>query len=166
LKLHPIGQQKELESNVSGHQTLGELLSTFDDKYAGKGPLTRSLVAAEQKAGGLADLVPGMDQNRANWWAKFRQLQELPARHALFGATLTAGEQKAWEGAQRINPGSSPATVRAAMKELQDAVKARNERLSKQLKTEGKDPSAYHIEEPKGKAAPTSDDDLVNKYLK
>jgi hypothetical protein len=79
----------------------------------------------------------------------------------LFGATLTQGERQAFAAAQRINPGASKATIEKAMTDMQTATRDANARLTKQLRSEGKDPAAYEIP-----GAPASDDDLVNKYLK
>ena len=141
-KAIPVGQVKDLEGNVNADRQLEKLHSTFQNAYAGYGPLSRGLVYGERVLGGLASKE---SQNRTNWWADFRMFQELPMRHALFGATLTAGEQRAWDNAQKINPGSDPLVVKQAVKDLQDAVRDRHKRLYRQMVNEGKDPSAYEM---------------------
>ena len=147
----PVGQVTSLEENVSSHAVLDKLHSTFQDDYSGKGPLSKALIFGERVAGGLA---PEKSQLRSNWWSDFKMFQELPMRHKLFGATLTVGEQRAWDNAQKISPGSDPKVVRKAVADLMSAVEARNARLVQQLTNEGKDPSAYIIEG-KGTRAPT-----------
>lgn len=141
-KAIPVSQVKDLEGNVSSYAALSKLHDTFQNDYSGMGPLSTAQVYAESVGGGL---LPKKSQERSNWWSDFKMFQELPTRHALFGATLTAGEQQAWNAAQKISPKSSPEVVKQAVKGLADAVAARNARLTRQLSTEGKDPAAYAI---------------------
>jgi len=75
-----------LEDNVS---RIGTLRSEFKDEYGGlKG-------AAATIVGG----IPGISTPASEWWRNYRRESELIERHALFGASLTAGEQKAWKDA-------------------------------------------------------------------
>lgn len=137
------GQVRDLDKNVANHTSLVDLRTSFKDNFSGMGPLSTAQVAIETAAGGLA---PASSQERAGWWQKFKMYQELPTRHELFGATLTAGESAAWAAAQRIHPRSSPAEVRKAVDMLIKAVEDRQDRLVRQFRVEGKDPSVFEIE--------------------
>lgn len=141
-KAIPKGQLDQLETNVAGEKNLARLHATFQDSYSGYGPLSQALVYGETLLGGLASKE---SEARQNWWADFKMFQELKTRHDLFGATLTAGEQAAWNAAQKINPRSSPRVVRDAIKGLREAVQDRHRRLYRQMRNEGKDPSAYEM---------------------
>lgn len=94
----------ELGSNRSNLQMLTD---TFKDDYAGD---IRSTVQRKlgEAAGGLA---PQSTQDMTRWWANQAMFDELPQRHEMFGATLTAGEKASWNSAA-INPNMSPKMIR------------------------------------------------------
>lgn len=145
-------QVKDLEENVGHIRNTERLLANFTDDMSGMGPLSQAQIAAESLAGGLAS---EKGRKRANWWSEFKMLQELPQRHALFGATLTEGEQRAWNAAQIINPRSDPADVRKAMNTFKEIIEARHARMQKQFTTEGKNTEAYNLTDtPEPKSAP------------
>lgn len=61
------------------------------------------------KIGTKADRKRVTDQ--AEWWRDQDYYNNLPERHQLFGATLTEGERRSWEGAT-IQPGMRPEAIR------------------------------------------------------
>ena len=94
----------ELGSNRSNLQMLKD---TFKDEYAGD---LRSTIQRKfgEVAGGAA---PEKTQEMTRWWANQAMFDELPQRHELFGATLTAGEKAAWASAA-ISPNMAPKQIR------------------------------------------------------
>jgi hypothetical protein len=92
---------------------------------------------------------------------------ELPQRHELFGATLTAGERQSWNAAA-INPNLSPTKIRerlAIRAKIYDDVEAR---MRANIEAGGKNPKQFDAAVGKPKAAPSdlSDDDLIKKWSK
>jgi hypothetical protein len=118
------GPQERAALELGGnYQTLGILADTFRDEYAG-GPGKILQRAAGGLVGGLA---PKDTQAMTRWWADQAMYDELPQRNALFGATLTPNEQRAWREAA-ISPNLSPAVIRerlAKRKELYERSAAR-----------------------------------------
>jgi len=98
--------------------TQKRLKETFDDKYAGY---------TFEGQGELANVVGskfgGRNQAQAEWWAAHAANDNI-ARNALFGASLTAGEQKAWDKTS-INPGMSPSMIRNRMAEREALIEAK-----------------------------------------
>lgn len=94
----------ELGSNRSNLQMLKD---TFKDEYAGD---LRSTIQRKfgEVAGGAA---PEKTQEMTRWWANQAMFDELPQRHELFGATLTAGEKAAWASAA-ISPNMAPKQIK------------------------------------------------------
>ena len=94
----------ELGSNRSNLQMLAD---TFKDEYAGD---LRSTLQRKfgEVAGGAA---PEKTQEMTRRWANQAMFDELPQRHELFGATLTAGEKAAWASAA-ISPNMAPKQIR------------------------------------------------------
>lgn len=86
--------------------TVNRLVSTFKPEYSGdlKSSLTREF---GKVAGGAA---PAKVQDMTRWWSDQAMMDELPQRHALFGATLTGNEQKAWRDAA-ISPNLAPEVI-------------------------------------------------------
>lgn len=94
---------------------IGRLQSEFDPRFAGlKG-------AAATIAG---NNIPGVTTDASEWWKNYRKEAELVERHAMFGASLTEGEKKAWRDAD-IAPKMAPDAIQrnlARRKELADKV--------------------------------------------
>lgn len=117
-------ERKEFEGTVKDIRELDFLMETWDPSYAaggapGKGkPLERTaknFLARTGSPEGLALAETfGMDTENIKkgreWWKNYRLLYELPARHELFGATLTPGEERSWKSAA-INENMSPEEI-------------------------------------------------------
>jgi hypothetical protein len=97
----------ELGGELAGIQ---QLTATFKDEYSGSPghSLKREVGKA---AGGIASKDT---QDMTRWWSDQAMFDELPKRHALFGATLTGNEQKAWRDAA-ISPTLDPKVIRERM---------------------------------------------------
>jgi len=100
--------------------TQKRLADTFQDKYAGY-----PLKSAGELANVMGAKFGGDKEAQSQWWAS-HEANDNVARNALFGASLTAGEQKAWERTS-INPGMSPSMIRARMTERQALIDAKRE---------------------------------------
>jgi len=98
--------------------TQKRLKDTFDDKYAGY-----KLQMGGELANVIGSKFGGDNQAQAEWWASHAANDNI-ARNALFGASLTAGEQKAWEKTS-INPGMSPSMIRNRMEERETLIDAK-----------------------------------------
>ncbi len=119
----PPYMAKDVQELFGNQQTLSRLESGFKDEYAGD---LRSSIERGfgQLAGGAA---PQSTQDMTRWWADQAFFDELPQRHALFGAALTPTEQKSWANAA-INPSLSPKVIRerlATRKQIYDEALAR-----------------------------------------
>lgn len=116
--------------------TQKRLKETFDDKYAGY---------ALQMQGELANVMGskfgGGNQAQAEWWASHAANDNI-ARNALFGASLTAGEQKAWEKTS-INPGMSPSMIRNRMAEREALIEAKRDTTVDNLGKAGYDVKGF-----------------------
>lgn len=100
-------QEKAALELGSNRSTLQRLTNDFKDDYAGD---LRSTI--QRKAGEfLGGAAPQSTQDMTRWWSDQAMFDELPQRHELFGATLTAGEKSSWANAA-INPSMSPAKIR------------------------------------------------------
>lgn len=116
--------------------TQKRLKETFDDKYAGY---------AFQMQGELANVIGskfgGDNQAQAEWWASHAANDNI-ARNALFGASLTAGEQKAWEKTS-INPGMSPSMIKNRMAEREALIEAKRNTTVENLGKAGYDVKGF-----------------------
>jgi len=116
--------------------TQKRLKETFDDKYAGY---------AFQMQGELANVMGskfgGDNQAQAEWWASHAANDNI-ARNALFGASLTAGEQKAWEKTS-INPGMSPSMIKNRMAEREALIEAKRNTTVENLGKAGYDVKGF-----------------------
>jgi hypothetical protein len=82
------------------------LAGAFKPEYAGKGLFG---LGADMQMGASANL--GVDKDAVNWWKDYRKNIELVERHAMFGASLTVGEQGAWRSAD-ISPGMDAEVIK------------------------------------------------------
>lgn len=97
---------KQLQEVRDAATTIGNLNDEFRDDFAGKGVLG---MGAEAQLGASANL--GTDKDSVNWWKNYRKTAELVERHAMFGASLTTGEQAAWRSAD-IGPGMNKEVIK------------------------------------------------------
>jgi len=86
------------------------LATAFKPEYAGKGVYG---LGADMQMSASANL--GMDKDSVNWWKDYRKNIELVERHAMFGASLTVGEQGAWRSAD-ISPGMDADVIKRNLK--------------------------------------------------
>jgi len=102
-----IKTMTEAQQSANG---LSESFATYDAKYGG--------------VGGWIDNVSGTwnpwsseDADKAaNWWKNYEHQAALVQRHAMFGTTLSGGEQAAW-GRATIKPGMNPQTIQQNLQE-------------------------------------------------
>ena len=141
----PIGSKEkplttgEVEKITSMDNAFGNqkrLSDTFQDSYGGY----------TFKAGGdIANLYGGKfggdNQAQAEWWAS-HEANDNVARNALFGASLTAGEQKAWEKTS-INPGMNPSMIKNRMLERQNLIEAKRKTTLSNLGAAGYDVAGF-----------------------
>lgn len=97
------GDADHLEEQINAYSYLKQAMGTFDDRFAGN-TITGGLENTAQKLIGTG--TPG----QADWWANFKTADNL-IRNKLFGASLTAGEKKAYEETT-ISPRMEPAFIR------------------------------------------------------
>jgi hypothetical protein len=107
--------------------TIDRLSGAFKDDFAGKGVLG---MGAEAQLAGAA--VLGRDQDAVDWWKNYRKQAELVERHALFGASLTPGEQASWRSAD-IGPGMDPKVIRKNLETRAELAKQVLERTRQDL---------------------------------
>ncbi len=98
-----VKQITEARDNAA---TITRLTNSFEDDFGGKGVFG---MGADRSMGVKANL--GMDSAAVDWWKNYRKQSELIERHALFGASLTTGEQEAWRSAD-ISPGMDPKVIK------------------------------------------------------
>ena len=110
-----VNKITDIDTSLGAQKRLKE---TFDDKYAGY---------TFQGQGELANVVGskfgGRNQAQSEWWAAHAANDNI-SRNALFGASLTAGEQKAWDKTS-INPGMSPSMIKNRMAEREALIEAK-----------------------------------------
>jgi hypothetical protein len=102
----PENVRKAITEVRDNAATIKRLAESFQDAYAAKGVF--GLGADKQLA---ASAAFGKDPDAVDWWKNYRRQAELVERHAMFGASLTTGEQEAWRSAD-IGPGMAPAVVK------------------------------------------------------
>lgn len=96
----PHGLMKELGEAQDRATTIADLSRTFRPEFSG------ITMGARVRAGS----VTGTDADAVDWWKNYRKQSELTERHALFGASLTEGEQRAWHDAD-ISPTTDPKLI-------------------------------------------------------
>jgi hypothetical protein len=110
--------------------TQQRLAETFQDAYGGY-----PLKSAGEIANVMGAKFGGPNEAQAQWWAS-HEANDNVTRNLLFGASLTAGEQKAWERTT-INPGMSPSMIRARMAERQALIDAKRTTTVENLEKAG-----------------------------
>ena len=97
---------KQIQESRDNATAINSLTDTFKPEYGSKGVLG---VGADMSMG--AKGVLGMDKDAVDWWKNYRKQAELVERHAMFGASLTPGEQASWRSAD-ISPGMDPDVIK------------------------------------------------------
>lgn len=122
----PSPEREKLTTAGGRYGEIERLSSGFQDDYGGFGAGW-----VGDAANTIARNSPG-DSPRANWWQGYQSLKNV-VRNDLFGAALTATEKAEFEKAD-INPGMSPATIRANIDRqkaiLQGAIRRRSRSLA------------------------------------
>jgi len=102
----PPGVVKTLTEARDNATTMDRLNADFKPEYGGKGVFG---IGADLSMGVKGNT--GFDQKSVAFWKDYRKNAELVERHAMFGASLTPGEQASWRSAD-IAPGMSPAVIK------------------------------------------------------
>ncbi len=90
---------KQIQETRDNAKTIANLTSSFKDDFASKGILG---IGADAQMSASATF--GKDKEAVAWWKNYKKQSELVERHAMFGASLTPGEQESWRSAD-ISPG-------------------------------------------------------------
>lgn len=132
----PDGAAKRYEDAVSGYANLDRAISTFNPDYAGNtitGGLENSIQRRFDSFG---------TKGQAQWWADVNATDNA-LRNALFGASLTAGEQAAWDRTS-IDPSMDPAQVKRNLEQRREIARGALSRKTAFLKANGYDPDAVN----------------------
>ena len=132
----PTGEVEKITSIDNAFGTQKRLADTFEDKYGGY-----SLKIGGELANVFGGKFGGDNQAQSEWWAA-HDANDNVARNALFGASLTAGEQKAWEKTS-INPGMSASMIKNRMTERQDLIDAKRKTTINNLDNAGYDVKGF-----------------------
>lgn len=124
----------ELKDARENAAAMDALASSFKPSFAGKGVLG---LGADAQLGASANL--GVDKDTVDWWKNYRKQAELVERHAMFGASLTQGEQGAWRSAD-ISPGMAPDVVKRNLQTRQRLAKKVLESTVADMTDAGYDP--------------------------
>ena len=116
--------------------TQKRLAETFQDSYGGS--LTK---IGGELANIFGSKFGGDYQAQAEWWAS-HEANDNVSRNALFGASLTAGEQKAWDRTT-INPGMDPTMIKNRMIERQNLIDAKRKTMIGNLDKAGYDVKGF-----------------------
>jgi hypothetical protein len=128
-----INKITDIDTSLGAQKRLKD---TFDDKYAGY-----KLQMQGELANVIGSKFGGDNQAQAEWWASHAANDNI-ARNALFGASLTAGEQKAWEKTS-INPGMSPSMIKNRMAEREALIEAKRNTTVENLGKAGYDVKGF-----------------------
>ena len=169
----PIGSREkslptnEVEKITAIDTSLGNqkrLSDTFQDSYGGY-----TFKIGGEIANAYGAKFGGENQPQAEWWAA-HEANDNVMRNALFGASLTAGEQKAWDKTS-INPGMNASMIKNRMTERETLIDAKRNATIGNLDKAGydvknfKDKSPF-IEKPAGKTItainPTTQEKIIS----
>jgi hypothetical protein len=125
----PVGEVDKLIKDGEVAQNLADLRGTFDPKFSGAG------TGAENFAARLGLNVFNSSGQSADWWQRMQAFDNV-VRNQLFGASLTAGEQAAWERTT-VTPNMSAARIRANLAEREKLLTTALGRRTKALEGAG-----------------------------
>lgn len=132
----PTGEVDKVTAIDVSSGTQKRLAETFDKSYGGY-----ALKAGGEFANLLGGKFGGPNEAQAQWWAS-HEANDNVARNLLFGASLTAGEQKAWDKTS-INPGMSSTMIEGRMKERQALIDATRSTKVNNLEKAGYDVKGF-----------------------
>ena len=169
----PIGSREkslstnEIEKITAIDTSLGNqkrLSDTFQDSYGGY-----TFKIGGEIANAYGAKFGGENQPQAEWWAA-HEANDNVMRNALFGASLTAGEQKAWDKTS-INPGMNASMIKNRMIERETLIDAKRRATIGNLDKAGYDVKNFKeqspfIEKPAGKTItainPTTQEKIIS----
>jgi hypothetical protein len=102
----PPGVVKTLTEARDNALTMDRLNTEFKPEYGGKGVFGLGADMSMAVKGNT-----GFDQKSVAFWKDYRKNAELTERHAMFGASLTPGEQASWRSAD-VAPGMDPEVIK------------------------------------------------------
>ena len=144
----PAAKAQELGGKTQTLSRYAKLADDFKDNFGGSvvgGPTMTEVYSRT-----------GAKQERVNWWKSFKML-DVQLRHDLFGATLTANEQKAWD-AVTVSENTDPEIIKTAIKTRAGIAKEAMEREIDSYGTAG-----YNVSKFGYQAGPTVGD-VVDGY--
>lgn len=125
----PVSALNQMIKEGTEIEGLGNIRENFRDEYQqvlGRYTSIFKDVPPWAVRNGLEDfvhMIPSAEDQQtlrdsANWWAEFHRIWIAPGRHELFGATLTQGEQRAWDDVVGITAATAPEEVRRRLNQL------------------------------------------------
>lgn len=125
----PANIVTKLSSDSGKLANLGELQRSFQNDFAGSG----FGGGAENLAGRLG--LPGATPGQAEWWQQYDRYKN-EVRNELFGASLTEGEQRAFEAAD-ITPNMGPEVLRRNLAKQSEVIQKGLERQARTWGAQG-----------------------------
>jgi hypothetical protein len=114
------GEQKDLLDAGKGIDSMKRIADSFKDVYAGGVTGTPGVEMSNYAARNFPKAleyfaepktIAGM-REKAEFWANQKYFDEMPTRHTMFGAALTAPEIASWKAAA-IQPGMDPKDIKS-----------------------------------------------------
>lgn len=122
--------EKDIGSIAEKLSSLREFNSTFDNSYAARG-----VMGMGGDLNNLYDRTIGSGSAAANWWQQYDKYKNI-VRNELFGASLTTGEQTAFEKAD-INPNMNAETIKKNIETQMRVLERSAARRAASLKAQG-----------------------------
>lgn len=134
LKAPPKYMDEAVQGISSEFETITNQLKSFEDEFAGKGPIGG---AQRTFAEILGSMGTEKQQKMAQWWKMQDRLDELPKRLEMFGATLTGNEKQSWQAAT-IRPNMSPEKIKEMLNIRKSIIAKKAQELFNKWSKEGK----------------------------
>lgn len=128
LKQLPANEVEKLSSEAENIAQMSDLVSSFKPAFSGLGSRGGNMLAAI----GFGDETQNAQHD---WWQSMEAVDNV-VRNQLFGASLTAGEQMAWERTT-VTPNMSPERINANLKRREAILKRALDRKVKVLGAAG-----------------------------
>jgi hypothetical protein len=180
LKPMQFGEFKELNESVTTFNNLDRLKDTWKKEFEGDITGTGGAEIRSYIANNYPDLLGKtvseqrlqFEKDRAQWWQGQKYWDELPERHAVFGATMTANEKRAWASAT-IQQGMKEEQIKKNLEIRRQIVKDNIARMEEFFVKNGRIPEAVYAMTGKvtgsgsrKKASEMSEDELLNPTKK
>jgi len=124
----PANEIEKLSSEAENIAQMSDLVSSFKPAFSGLGSRGGNMLAAI----GFGDETQNAQHD---WWQSMEAVDNV-VRNQLFGASLTAGEQMAWERTT-VTPNMSPERINANLKRREAILKRALDRKVKVLGAAG-----------------------------